>query len=99
MVTKKESKLVIWTEYFHSNLTRASGRRIPKKLAVPTPKIEVIAKAAKSLGLKPIIEKDKSYPRRWWYKTPGRILVTRKGLPKSKVLINIAKRMKKLGSK
>ena len=99
MVSKKENKLVIWPEYFNSNLSRAVGRRIPKNLAVPSPQLETILRAAKSLGLKPTLEKDKLYPKRWWHKEGGRILVSPKGLSKSKVLINIAKRMKKIDNK
>jgi signal recognition particle subunit SRP19 len=99
MVTKKENKLVIWPEYFDSNLTRASGRRIPKKLAFPAPKIESILKAAKSLGYKPVLEREKRYPKRWWRKDAGRILVSPKGVSKTKMLTNIAKRMKKLSTK
>ena len=98
MVSKKDNKLVVWPEYFDSNLTRAFGRRVPKKLAIPAPNIESILKAAKSLGYKPILEREKRYPRRWWRKDGGRILVNRKGGSKTKILINIAKRMKKLSS-
>lgn len=99
MVSKKDKKLVIWPEYFDSNLTRASGRRVPKKLAFAAPNIDSILKAAKSLGYKPVLERDKRYPRRWWRKECGRILISPKGVAKTKILINIAKRMKKLSIK
>ena len=95
MVAKKDNKLVIWPEYFDQTLTRAGGRRVPKKLATASPNPETIHKAAKSLGYKPVLEHDKKYPRKGWYKDGGRILVSSKGIPKSKIILNIAKRMKK----
>ena len=99
MVAKKDNKLVIWPEYFDQSLTRAGGRRVPKNLATASPTVEAVHKAAKSLGYKPELEHDKKYPRIWWKKEAGRVLVNSKGISKSKIILNIAKRMKKLSSK
>jgi signal recognition particle subunit SRP19 len=99
MVAKKDNKMIIWPEYFDQTLTRTGGRRVPKKLATASPSIEVIQKAAKSLGYKPVLERDKKYPKKWWRKEGGRILINSKGISKTKILMNIAKRMKKLSSK
>jgi signal recognition particle subunit SRP19 len=99
MVAKKDNKLVIWPEYFDQTLTRARGRRVPKNLATASPNVETIHKAAKSLGYKSVLERDKKYPRFWWKKEGGRVLVSSKGIAKSRIILNIAKRMKKLSSK
>jgi signal recognition particle subunit SRP19 len=99
MVAKKDNKLAIWPEYFDHTLTRTGGRRVPKNLATASPNVESIHKAAKSLGYKPVMEREKKYPRKGWQKDGGRVLVNSKGLPKSKIILNIAKRMKKGSAK
>ena len=62
MVSKNDEKWVIWPIYFDKSISRKNGRKISKKIAIDKPILENIAKAAKSLGLNPIIEKDNSYP-------------------------------------
>jgi len=91
MVSRDEDKYVIWPVYFDKNISRLSGRKISKKHAVEKPSIEDISKAAKSLGLNPVLEKDVAYPSRPW-KKDGRILVDKKG-SKSKLLVQIANRL------
>ncbi|MCG2825379.1 MAG: signal recognition particle protein Srp19, partial [Thermoplasmatales archaeon] len=75
MVSKKDKKIVLWLDYFDINNPRPV-RRIPKKLAVHSPKMEKLEEAAKSLGLNPISEEVR-YPR-YWYKKTGRVLVDKK---------------------
>ena len=87
MPLKKEKFTVIYPEYFMAKNTRAEGRRVPKNLARSAISLEDIEKAARSLGLKPIVERDKSYPR-FWYKNRGRVLVD-SSLPKSELLKKI----------
>ena len=91
MVSRGEDKYVIWPIYFDKSISRLSGRKVPKKVAVEKPNIEDISKAAKSLGLNPVIEKECSYPSKHW-KKEGRILVDKKD-SKSKILKQIANRM------
>ena len=43
---RKQDKMIIWPAYFDSTKTRRDGRRIPKSLAVPSPKILEIKDAA-----------------------------------------------------
>jgi len=88
MVSKGEDKYVVWPVYFDKSISRLSGRRIAKKHAVEKPSIENIAKAAKSLGLNPILEKNCSYPSKHW-KKEGRVLVDKKD-SKSKLLKQIS---------
>lgn len=97
MVSKSEGLAVIWLEYFDGNNKRKDGRRVPKHLAIKNPNIEDLKNAAKSLGLNPIIEIDKAYPKKWWRKS-GRILVKKK-YSKSKIIKQIAQKMKNKGEK
>ncbi len=91
MVSRGEDKYVVWPVYFDKTVSRLSGRKIAKKHAVEKPSIEDIAKAAKSLGLNPILEKNYAYPSKHW-KKEGRILVDKKDT-KSKLLLQIANRL------
>ncbi|UCE74618.1 MAG: signal recognition particle subunit SRP19/SEC65 family protein [Methanomassiliicoccales archaeon] len=89
MPSRKQKLIVLYPEYFTAKYSRAEGRRVPKSLAKTSPTVDDIAKAAKSLGLKPVVEKDKSYPR-FWYKKRGRVLVEKK-MKKSELLKMIGK--------
>ncbi|HEC80831.1 MAG TPA: signal recognition particle protein Srp19 [Thermoplasmatales archaeon] len=91
MVGKKDGKYVVWPAYFDINLSRGEGRRVSKKLAVENPTLEGIAKAAQSLGLHPVVEKEVRYPSRQW-DVKGRVLVD-KVESKCSVLRKIASRL------
>jgi signal recognition particle subunit SRP19 len=91
MVSKDENKLVIWPVYFDKSVSRANGRKVASKYALEKPSSEDIAKAARSLGLNPVLEKNSSHPKTPW-KQDGRILVDKKG-HKQKLLIQIFNRM------
>ena len=92
MVSRGEEKYVIYPIYFDKTVSRLKGRRIIKKYAIEKPSIENIAKAAKLLGLNPILEKGTTHPSKNW-KKEGRILVDKKDT-KNKILIQIAKTMR-----
>ena len=91
MVSRDENKYVIYPLYFDTTVSRLNGRKVAKKYAIEKPSLENIAKAAQSLKLNPIIEKDRIHPSTPW-KKEGRILVEKKG-PKTKLLIQIANRL------
>ena len=91
MVSKDEDKYVVWPIYFDKSVSRLNGRKVSKKHAVEKPSIENISKAAKSLGLHPILEKNAAHPSRNW-KKEGRVLVDKKG-SKSKLLVQISNRL------
>jgi len=91
MVSKDEDKYVIWPIYFDKSVSRLNGRKVAKKHAVEKPSVEDIAKAAKSLGLNPVLEKDCAHPSRN-RKKEGRVLVDKKD-SKSKLLVQIANRL------
>jgi len=91
MVSRGEEKYIIWPIYFDKSVSRLSGRKVSKKYAIEKPLIENIAKAAKSLGLNPVLEKDCAYPSKHW-KKDGRVIIDKKG-SKSKLLVQIANRL------
>ena len=91
MVSRDEDKYVVWPVYFDKSVSKLGGRKVPKKHAVEKPYLENIAKAAKSLGLHPVLEKNCAYPSKHW-KKEGRLLVDKKG-SKSKMLVQIANRL------
>ena len=91
MVSRGEDKYVIWPVYFDKSVSKLEGRKISKKNAVEKPSIEDIAKAAKSLGLNPVLEKNVAHPARHW-KKEGRVLIDKKD-SKSKLLRQIANRL------
>lgn len=90
----KDERIVIYSSYIDKRLTRRLGRRVPLELAVDNPRIEDIYRAAVELGLDPIIEEDKSYPRTW-YRARGRILV-RKIESKSRIIKMVSQRVKEM---
>jgi len=87
--------IVLWLVYFDARKSRKEGRRVPKKLAVPSPKLSELAKAVEELGFKCVAEADKKYPRCWWT-TPGRVLVPKEGsLKKQELITKVAAIMKR----
>ncbi|MFX1600957.1 MAG: signal recognition particle subunit SRP19/SEC65 family protein [Promethearchaeota archaeon] len=90
--------LIFWPQYFDAKRSRSNGRRLPRKFAVEKVTLENIAKAARSLGYSAEIEKTFKYPKTWW-EEPGRVLIDTKGKKKSKIMLEIAKEIRKLQSK
>ena len=90
---RKQEKVIIWTAYFDTGKTRMEGRRVPKNLAVPSPKISEIEEAATKLGLEPELVPDKGYPKTPWNKA-GMLLVEKED-PKEQVINRIAKQLLK----
>ena len=90
---RKQDKAIIWPAYFDLTKTRMEGRRVPKSLAVQSPKILEVQEAAQKLGLKFEVVTDKGYPKAPWAKT-GMILVEKKG-SKEQIINRIAKQLLK----
>jgi signal recognition particle subunit SRP19 len=88
---RKQDKIIIWPAYFDHAKTRKNGRRVPKNLAVPSPKIMELQEAAQKLGLEFEVVTDKDYPKTPWAKT-GMLLVEKKG-SKEHVINRIAKQL------
>jgi len=59
-----EGKTVIWPSYIDSQVPRSRGRKVSLSHAVPAPTVDEIVRAARELGLDPVVE-EKPYPRLW----------------------------------
>jgi len=91
---RKQDKIIMWPAYFDSAKTRKDGRRIPKNLAVPSPRISEIKDAAEKIRLNCELVLDVGYPKTPWLKT-GMLLV-KKNQPKDKAIMEIAKQLLKI---
>jgi signal recognition particle subunit SRP19 len=89
--------LIFWPQYFDLKRSRSNGRRLPKKFAIEKVTTKEIAQAAKKLGYRVEIEGTLRYPRTW-YDDPGRVLIDTKGKKKSKVILEVAREIRKLRS-
>jgi signal recognition particle subunit SRP19 len=91
---KKLDKAIIWPIYFDSSKTRKKGRRVPKNLAVQSPKITELKEATDKLGLKNEINLEAHFPKMPWAKS-GMLLVE-KNEAKEKIIQKIAKQLMKI---
>ena len=94
---RKQEKAIIWPAYFDQAKTRKEGRRVPKSLAVQSPRITEITAAVTKLGLEHEVTTEAGYPKTPWTKT-GMMLVE-KTASKEQVINEIAKELLKLRSK
>lgn len=93
---RKQDKAIVWPVYFDQAKTRKEGRRVPKSLAVQSPRITEITEAAANLGLKHEVAAEAGYPKTPWAKT-GMLLVEKKG-SKEQTIKKIAKQLLKVRS-
>ncbi|HIH01655.1 TPA: signal recognition particle protein Srp19, partial [Thermoplasmata archaeon] len=80
--------------YFDSRVSRASGRRIPKKDAVEAPSARMVYDAARALGLDCILELERAYPR-FWFRREGRVLVEPK-MKKTELVAKVSEKLRAL---
>ena len=88
---QKKNKIILWPAYFDSTKTRLQGRRIPKAIAVPSPKLDEIQKAAQKSGFQAEPSLDFRHPQAPWQKT-GLILVP-KNVNKTNTIRRVAKEL------
>ena len=93
---RKLDKAIIWPIYFDTSKTRKEGRRVPKNIAVQTPKIDEIKQAADKLGLENEVNLNAHFPKNHWSKT-GMLLVEKKEA-KEKIIQKLAKQLIKIKS-
>jgi len=93
---RKQNKLVIWPAYVDSTKTRKNGRRVPKILAVPSPKISEIKEAVEKIGLENELILDASYPKTPW--TKAGMLLVKKNESKQVIVRKIAKKLLEIRS-
>ncbi|RLI46482.1 signal recognition particle protein Srp19 [Candidatus Bathyarchaeota archaeon] len=91
---RKKDKIILWPAYFDSTKTRLEGRRVPKSLAISSPKLNEIIRAVKQTGLQPEVVLDAGHPRVPWQKT-GLIIVPKRD-SKTKILRMVAKELLKV---
>jgi signal recognition particle subunit SRP19 len=97
-IRSRKPFLIFWPQYFDAKRSRSKGRRIPTKFAIDRVSLSDIAKAAGNLGYNAEIEQHYKYSRTWW-DDPGRVVIDAKGKKKSKVMLEVAKEIKKIQSK
>ncbi|MEA3324278.1 MAG: signal recognition particle subunit SRP19/SEC65 family protein [Euryarchaeota archaeon] len=90
-------RIVIWPIYFDSRLSRNDGRRVSRRSAVKSPRLDEIAEAARLLNLDCTVEVKKAHPAAGWEKQ-GRALVKKAGASKSSILYEVGSKMKELRS-
>lgn len=93
---RKQDKAIIWLTYFDATKTRMQGRRVPKNLAVPSPKVLEIKEAAEKLGLEYELVAEAGYSKTPWLRT-GMILVKKKE-SKEQIIGKIAKQLLRIRS-
>lgn len=91
---RKQDRIVIWPAYLDSSRTRSDGRRVPKSLAMPSPRISEMKEAVEKLGLHYEIMMDAGYPKTPWLKT-GMLLVKKKRT-KNQTIKKIAEQLLKI---
>ncbi len=88
---RKHNKIVLWPVYFDANKTRDEGRRVTKNVAIPSPNLDEIQKAAKRIGLRPEVIHDAIHPKSPRQKT-GLLMIPKKD-SKVETLRRIAKEL------
>ena len=66
--------ITIWPQYLNKELSLGEGRKIAKEYCVKNPTVNDIEKALKRLNLQYTVQKEFSYPGKWYEKS-GRVLV------------------------
>ena len=90
-----EKEIVIWPQYFDSELSRRLGRKVSIDDAIPSPKPEEVEEALARLGL--VFEsRDARYPRVWWVRTRMFKVRIPGGKPKTVFLREVASELKKV---
>jgi signal recognition particle subunit SRP19 len=92
MTVDPETAIVLWPSYFDSRVSRASGRKVPKKDAVEAPSARMLYNSARALGLDCRLELERAYPR-FWYRREGRVLVEPR-MKKSELVSKVAAKLK-----
>ena len=87
-------EIVLWPVYFDSTRTRAEGRKVPKRLAKPSPTLSMLEKAVVNLGFSHEVVADAAYPRFSWKKN-GLVLV-KKTKPKNRIVVEVAQEISRL---
>ena len=75
-MTADKSKMIIWTRYFDSKLSRSECRRVPKEASIPNPSLDAIVWAARDVGLSKMKrDTEASHPSRP-HNNEGRLILS-----------------------
>ena len=85
--------IMIWPQYINKNLSLSQGRKVPLEIAVKDPSVNDIVRALKKLNISYNVQKEKSYPGKWYEKS-GRVLAESE-MKKNELLKEICKNIKK----
>jgi signal recognition particle subunit SRP19 len=88
---RKKDKVVLWPLYFDSGKSRVEGRKVPKNVAVPSPKLDEIRKAVEQLGLRYEVVSDASHPKLSWQRS-GMLVVSKVG-SKTQMVRKVARQL------
>jgi signal recognition particle subunit SRP19 len=91
---KISGKIIVWPVNLDSTKSRTEGRKVPKGLAIQTPRLEEINEAAKRLSLQAELIPGKSRPILWWEKG-GYAIITKKST-KTSLFRELAGEIKKM---
>jgi signal recognition particle subunit SRP19 len=91
---RKQNKIFLWPVYFDDGTTRNNGRRVSKKLAVSSPKVDELQRAAKRLGMQPEVVSDAAHPSSPLRKTG--LIILPKTDSKDKIVKKIAEELSSL---
>ncbi|MHA1732611.1 MAG: signal recognition particle subunit SRP19/SEC65 family protein [Promethearchaeota archaeon] len=96
---RRRNMIRYWPQYFNRKLTRKQGRRLPKNLALDKVSLKLIVRAARDLGYDAEYQGtlDLKFPACWW-EPPGCVMVDTKNKKKSKVLRQLAAKMREIGN-
>ncbi|MHA2324772.1 MAG: signal recognition particle subunit SRP19/SEC65 family protein [Promethearchaeota archaeon] len=97
-IRSRKPFLIFWPQYFDAKRSRSKGRRLPRKFAIDKVNINDIVKAARNIRYNAAIEHQYRYSRTWWDE-PGRVIIDAKGKKKTKVMLEVAKEVRKSQSK
>ncbi len=98
MLRRKKNNYIIYPEYFDKDISRKQGRRIPLDIATDDISLKKVEYACKSLKYDFTLQKDKSYPNRW-FENKGRVLIKidkNNKIPKQSIIREIAGITRKL---
>ena len=84
---KEYDRLIVWLDYFGSNISRSKGRRVPVGKAIRSPILTELTTATQKLGYNPEAVQAR-HPKRN-YITSGYVSIERRK-PKSKMIVEIA---------
>ena len=91
---RRREEIVLWPVYFDSARTRVEGRKVPKRLAKPSPTLSMLEKAAGNLGFSYEVVADAAYPRFPWKKNG--LLLVKKTKPKKQIIAEVAQEISRL---